>query len=162
MIPGCVGKGVRLGSESSSSGGAAAAGGVWKSANLEISEFGDLVTWNSEIWGPTNQKNNTILKRKIRVAQKAGKFWISRKKSSRSHFMTFQAIFCVGRKNRKKCNLFAYFCYFTGLGLLLLSTRGGAIGIYHHRKLLTLSIQMPLTEEFSQPYPLLMACNEGG
>ena len=34
LIPGCVGIGVRLGSESSSGGG-----GVWKSGNLEIWEF---------------------------------------------------------------------------------------------------------------------------
>ena len=56
LIPGCVGRGVRLGSENSSGGGAGgAAGGVWKSGNLEIWEFGDLGTWESgnlEIWGP--------------------------------------------------------------------------------------------------------------
>ena len=58
LIPGRVGRGVRLGSESSSAGG----GGVWKSetwksGNLEIWEFGDLGTWKSrnlEIWGPGN------------------------------------------------------------------------------------------------------------
>ena len=38
LIPGCVGRGVRLGSESLSGG----AGGVWKSVNQEIWEFGDL------------------------------------------------------------------------------------------------------------------------
>ena len=42
LIPGCVGRGVRLGSESSSA--TAAVGGVWKSGNLEIWEFGDLGT----------------------------------------------------------------------------------------------------------------------
>ena len=45
---------VKLGSESSSGG---AGGGVWKSVNLEIWEFGDLGTWKSgnlEIWGPGN------------------------------------------------------------------------------------------------------------
>ena len=47
LIPGCVGKGVRLGSESSSA--AATAGGVWKSGNLEIWDLGNL-----EIWGPGN------------------------------------------------------------------------------------------------------------
>ena len=39
LIPGCFGRGVRLGSESSSGAGV---GGVWKSGNLEIWEFGDL------------------------------------------------------------------------------------------------------------------------
>ena len=55
LIPGCVGRGVKLGSENSS--GAAAVGGVWKSGNLEIWEFGGLGTWKSrnlEIWGPGN------------------------------------------------------------------------------------------------------------
>ena len=53
LVPGCVGRGVRLGSESSSGAGAAgAAGGVWKSGNLEISGPG-----TSEIWGPTNFKD---------------------------------------------------------------------------------------------------------
>ena len=54
LIPGCVGREVRMGSESSSGGGA---GGVWKSGNLEIWELGDLGTWKSgnlEIWGPGN------------------------------------------------------------------------------------------------------------
>ena len=53
-IPGCIGRGVRLGFESSPGGGA---GGFWKSGNLEIWEFGDLGTWKSgnlEIWGPGN------------------------------------------------------------------------------------------------------------
>ena len=43
LIPGCVGRGVRLGSENSSGAG----GGVWKSGNLEIWDLGNL-----EIWGP--------------------------------------------------------------------------------------------------------------
>ena len=42
LIPGCVGRGVRLGSENSSGGN------VWKSGDLEILEFGDL--GNPEIW----------------------------------------------------------------------------------------------------------------
>ena len=46
LIPGCVGRGVRLGSESSS---VVVVGGVWKSGNLEIWDFGNL-----EIWGPGN------------------------------------------------------------------------------------------------------------
>ena len=90
LILGCVGRGVRLGSESSS--GAAAGGGVWKSGNLEIWDFGNL-----EIWGPGHpeilrfgdkiqnlgiQKIKKIksLKNQIRSAQNVGKVWISRKK----------------------------------------------------------------------------------
>ena len=56
LIPGCVGRGVRLGSEGSS-GGATGGGGVWKSGDLEIWDFGDLGTWKSrnfEISGPGN------------------------------------------------------------------------------------------------------------
>ena len=60
LIPGCVGRGVKLGSENSS-GGAPGAGGVWKSGNLEIWdleiwEFGDLDPGNQESWGPKNNK----------------------------------------------------------------------------------------------------------
>ena len=87
LIPGCVGRGVRLGSENSS-----AVGGVWKSGNLEIWDFGNL-----EIWGPGNPeilrfgdlgiqnvgiqkiKKIKVLKNQIRSAQNVGKVWISRK-----------------------------------------------------------------------------------
>ena len=39
LIPGCVGRGVRLGFESSSGAAGTRAGGVWKSGDLEIREF---------------------------------------------------------------------------------------------------------------------------
>ena len=64
LIPGCVGRGVKLGSESSS-GGACAGVGVWKSGNLEIWKSGILGIWRSgdletkfffEILGPENSK----------------------------------------------------------------------------------------------------------
>ena len=43
LIPACVGRGVRLGSESSSgAGGGAGNLGTWKSGNLEIWEPGNL------------------------------------------------------------------------------------------------------------------------
>ena len=53
LIPGCVGRGVRLGSEGSSvgGGGGVGGGGVWKSGDLEIWEFGDLGTWKSRNLG---------------------------------------------------------------------------------------------------------------
>ena len=63
LIPGCVGRGVRLGSESSSGGG------VWKSGNLEIWEF-----------GVQKIKKIKILKIQIRSAENVGKVGISRKK----------------------------------------------------------------------------------
>ena len=62
LIPGCVGRGVRLGSESSSGGGGGVGGGgVWK-------------------FGVQKMKKIKILKIQIRSAQNVGKVWISRKK----------------------------------------------------------------------------------
>ena len=59
LIPGCVGRGVRLGSEGSSVGGVG--GGVWK-------------------FGVQKMKKIKNLKIQIRSAQNVGKVWISRKK----------------------------------------------------------------------------------
>ena len=56
LIPGCVGRGARLGSESSSVAGA---GSVWKSGNLEIWEFGDLGTWKSRNVGSKKSKTKS-------------------------------------------------------------------------------------------------------
>ena len=110
LIPGCVGRGVRLGSENSS-----AVGGVWKSGNLEIWDFGNL-----EIWGPGNpeilrfgdleiqkcgiQKIKKIksLKIQIRSAQNVGKVWISRKKILPAPFGAIPCHFLHGLKKNKK------------------------------------------------------------
>ena len=74
LIPGCVGRGVRLGSESSSGGAGggdsapapavSAKLGTWKSGNLgiwrygdlEIQKFGDLGTWESRNLGSKKWK----------------------------------------------------------------------------------------------------------
>ena len=63
LIPGCVGRGVKLGSEGSSVGGGGGVGGsgVWK---LGVQKMGKIKT----------------LKIQIRSAQNVGKVWISRKK----------------------------------------------------------------------------------
>ena len=61
LIPGCVGRGVRLGSESSSGGGGGGGGGVWK-------------------FGVQKIKKIKFLKIQIRSAQNVGKVWIGRKK----------------------------------------------------------------------------------
>ena len=65
LVPGCVGRGVRLGSESSSGGGGGGGGvgggGVWK-------------------FGVQKMKKIKIIKIQIRSAQNVGKVWISRKK----------------------------------------------------------------------------------
>ena len=65
FIPGCVGRGVRLGSEGSSvgggGGGGVGGGGVWK-------------------FGVQKMEKIKIFKIQIRSAQNVGKVWISRKK----------------------------------------------------------------------------------
>ena len=117
LIPGCVGRGVRLGSGTSSGGGAS--GGVWKSGNLEIWEFGDLGTWksgkleiwgpgNPEMWGPKNPKNKNS-QNSIHSTQDVGKVWISRKNSSRPHLGPSEAILSMDWENPRKCMFFAYF-----------------------------------------------------
>ena len=53
LIPGCVGRGARLGSENSSGAGGAGVGGVWKSGNLETW----LGTWKSRNNGVQKSKN---------------------------------------------------------------------------------------------------------
>ena len=60
-IPGCIGRGVRLGSEGSSVGGGVGGGGVWK-------------------FGVQKMEKIKIIKIQIRSAQNVGKVWISRKK----------------------------------------------------------------------------------
>ena len=63
LIPGCNGRGARLGSESSSGGGGGGVGGggVWK-------------------FGAQKMEEIKILKIEIRSAPNVGKVWISRKK----------------------------------------------------------------------------------
>ena len=68
LIPGCVGRGVRLGSEGSSVG-VGVGGGVWKSGDLEIQKF-----------GVQKMEKIQILKIQIRSARNVGKVWISREK----------------------------------------------------------------------------------
>ena len=82
----------------------------------------------SQKFGTQKIQKIKILKIKIRVAQNVGKVWISRKKSSWPHLGPSGPIFCVGRKNAKNRQFLPIFCYSPGLGPLLLSTLGGAIG----------------------------------
>ena len=101
LVPGCVGRGARLGSENSS--GAGAVGGVWKSGNLE--------TWDLEIqkFGVQKIKKIKILKIQIRSAQNVGKVWISRNKSSCPYLGPSEAIFSMDRTNAKNAKKNAYF-----------------------------------------------------
>ena len=122
LIPGCVGRGVKLGSESSSATGAAG-GGVWKSGKLEIWDFGDLGTWKSRnVESKTSQKIKT-LKIQIRSAQNVGKVWISRKKTSRAPFGAIPGNFLHGlntfQKVLKLCllSLVSQWALFTRFGI---------------------------------------------
>ena len=134
MVPGCVGRGVRLGSESLS---ATAGGGVWKSGNLEIWDFGNL-----EMWGPGNPEflrfgdleiqnlgiqhiKKNISKIKSVLPKMSARSGLVGKKTSRPYLGPSEAIFSMDRKNPKNIQNFAYFSL---VGPLLLSTRGGGIG----------------------------------
>ena len=107
LIPGCVGRGVRLGSESSSGAtGATGGGGVWKSGNLEIWDFGNL-----EIWGPGNPeilrfgdleiqnvgiqkiKKKNVSKIKSVLPKMSARSGLVGKKSSRPYLGPSEAIF---------------------------------------------------------------------
>ena len=69
LIPRYVGRGVRLGSESSSGSAGAAAGGVWESGNLEIRKFGNLGTWepgNLELWKSGTWKYRNLGSKKVK------------------------------------------------------------------------------------------------
>ena len=48
LIPGCVGRGVRLGSENSSGAGGAAGGGAWAQAWAQVGG----PTWGPSGWAP--------------------------------------------------------------------------------------------------------------
>ena len=72
LIPGCVGRGVRLGSEGSSVGGGG--DGVWK-------------------FGVHKMEKIKIIKIQIRSDQNVGKVWISRKKCSWPYLGPSEAIF---------------------------------------------------------------------
>ena len=118
LIPGCVGRGVRLGSEGSpvGGGGGVGGGGVWK-------------------FGVQKMEKIKNLKIQIRSAQNVGKVWISRKKILPALFGAIWGHFFHGPEKLKKCKKNAYFPWwangplFTRFGPLLLSTRGGGIGI---------------------------------
>ena len=107
LIPGCVGRGVRLESESSSgSAGGGGAGGVWKSGNLEIWEPGNLETWKSgdleiQKFGVQQIQKVKTLKIQICSAQNVDKVWLSRKKILLTPFGTIPGHVFYGREKIK-------------------------------------------------------------
>ena len=82
--------------------------------------------------GPLQCKH--CLGKNIRSAQNIGKVWISREKFSWPYLGPSQAIFSIPRKNRKMLkfclfSLVGQWALFTRCGPLLLSPRGGEIGL---------------------------------
>ena len=108
LIPGCVGKGVMLGSESSSGSKAAVVSG-----NLEIWEPENLGIWNQQNKLNENSQNNKSV------------VWISRKQLL-TFVMPFHTFF-IGWENAKHAVFLHIFSYLPSLGPLLLSTLGGEI-----------------------------------
>ena len=115
LIPGCVGRGVRLGSESPSGG--ANAGGFWKSGNLGTWKSGNLEIWGRgnpgirssgdleiQKFGVRKIKIMKILKIQIHSAQDVGKVWISRGNSSWPHLGPSQAIVPWTKKSKNMLN----------------------------------------------------------
>ena len=92
-------------------------------------EFRNLGPGNLGKLGSQKIQTIKILKIKIRVAQKVGKVWISRKKTSWPHLGPSGPIFCVGRTNRKKIRKN---CLFSLVGQWALFNRFG-MGAPHGR-----------------------------
>ena len=126
LIPGCVGRGVRLGSENSSGGGAGGGAGVWAQVGgptLGPSGWAHAgPTWVGPSWaqvgpswaqarylGPKRIQKIKILKIQFRSAQNVGKVWISRKKILLCPFGPTWAHFLRGPEKSKKCTNFACF-----------------------------------------------------
>ena len=103
-------------------------------SRLASKDFWKSGTWKSGNLGSKKIPKIKILKIKIRSAQNVGKVWISRKKNLPAPFGALPGNFLRGPEKSKKYQNFAYFPwwahgpYSPGLGPLLLSTQGGAIG----------------------------------
>ena len=128
LIPGCVRRGVKLGSESLS-GAAAGAGGACKSGNLEIWESGALGTWQSG----DLQIQKCGVKKKLNKFSKLKSMLLKMYARSRFvcksppgtislHFMQFLHGL---QKTEKKQVYFPWWALVTRFGPLLLSTLGG-------------------------------------
>ena len=101
LVPGCVGRGVKLGSESLSAGGGA--GGVWKSGNLEI--------WNLGIWNHPKTNKHRNIKIKIRATPNVGKVYISSKHFSLTLVHAISGIFPWAGQMP---NMFLFLAFFLG------------------------------------------------
>ena len=90
LIPGCIGRRVRLGSKSSSGAG------IWKSGSLEIWGPG-----SPEIWNPKNQKIK-ISKFKCVLPTMSSSSGSVGNKFSQPYLGPSEVIFSMDRKNVKK------------------------------------------------------------
>ena len=136
LIPGCVGRGVRLGSESLS--GAARAGawksgnmeiwefgdlGIWRAGDLEIQKFGDLGTWKSRNLRSQNKKKSQISNLFcLKMSARSGLIGKNPPRPIWGHLRPFFP--WTGKIQKLSKN-----CLFSRFGPLLLSTQGGRIGI---------------------------------
>ena len=102
LILGCVGRGVRFGSESSSGSGGAGAGGGWKSGNLEIWEFGDLGSYLEIQKCGSNISKSVLPKMSTRSGLVGTQILLA-------PFGAIPGIFFHGPTKSKKCTTFAYF-----------------------------------------------------
>ena len=97
---------------------------IWKSRNLEIQESG-ISGIPKEIKKKRNNYHNANP-----FCPKCGQGFVMAEKGVPAPFGAFRAIFCVGRKNRKKKYLF---CLFSLVGPWALFTRFGALAAIHPR-----------------------------
>ena len=78
LIPGCVGRGVRLGSENSSGAGAAGAGGVWKSGAIFLEKKRRLRQRTHKFRASKNMRT-IFLEKKKRLRQRSQPLGASKK-----------------------------------------------------------------------------------
>ena len=112
LIPGCVGRRVKLGSENSSSAGADDV--VWKSGNLEIWEFGDLGIWRSgdlkiQKFGVQQMKKIKFSKSKSVLPKMSARSGLVGQKNFPAPFGAIPGHFLRGPEKSKNCPNFAYF-----------------------------------------------------
>ena len=99
LIPGCVGRGVMLGSENSSGGTGAGGGSVWKSWNLEIQIL------------ESNKQKRKFPKSKSVLPKMLARSGLVGNKSSWPHLGPSQAIFSMDRQKSKNRTNIVYFSW---------------------------------------------------
>ena len=121
LIPGCLGRGVKLGSDSSSgsgSGDTSGGGGfgVWKSPNHRIWESGNLEIWKYGIL--KNQKLGNLSEWTSILSRMLARSWLVGKQNLMTLVSAISAKFSMGRKNVKITNLLRWFSLWVNKGSL--------------------------------------------